>query len=727
MSDLLHTKLATVRRKRAAVAVATAVGAAAGLVVLSAAVTMTADWWFELSFTVRAAILAIELAAALTILVRRAVLPLVAPPDDDEVALTVERAMPEFRSRLISAIQLVHPGAVPAGAAGAMVSQLVRETEAVAEPIDFAAVVPTRQMTRVLSLAAVVVAVGLAGFAYGRQTSADLLRRHVLVPGVDVPRKTRVVIVDGDKAVAKGDAVTLDASAEGIVPDGGTVRVYYASNPTRPQSFPMDADPARAGHFLRPIDAVPESFEYDVQLYDGRSARHKVDVVTRPAAQSLELRQLFPKYTKLPDAKRMPGDLPLLAGSRLAIGVKATKPVRTTPTSDGRYNRVQLIGVDAEFPLAPDINDPTRLMAVDNRETSIPLPPGTRGFKVVLVDERGVSSKDETEYRIDLVPDRPPTVAVTAPVDREMLVTTKAAVDVGFDAADDFAVGQLALVYRRLQNGDQPPPSPNGLTAAYFANPDLAGKPAVTQIEPVIDFTLDWPAAQDVRPAELYSDRFQGWVVPPTTGRYRFKFAHDDGMRFTFDGRKLVDNWGGGVGESETEALTLEAGKRYAVVIEHSNVGGGPSMLKFQWSRDGGAYELVPEDALRNLDADELEKARDEHVVQLDVGDGTQRAARGYYRWEMAKATPAVSEGDVLEWWLEARDTNDATGPGVTRSERHTVRVVTEAEKRAELMSRVADRFGKIDALSSDQSDLSQRLGTMVREIPGGAAPAAKP
>ncbi|HLL89338.1 MAG TPA: PA14 domain-containing protein [Tepidisphaeraceae bacterium] len=720
MSDLLHTKLAAVRRKRAAVAVATAVGAAVGVAVLVATVEMMIDWWFELSFTVRAAVLAIELAAAVTILVRWAVLPLVAAPDDDELALTVERSVPEFRSRLISAVQLIRPGAVPAGAAGGMVAALVRETERVAEPIDFAAVIPTRDMTRVLSLAAVAVVLGIAGLAYGGATAADLLKRHVLVPGVDVPRKTRVVVTDGDMAVAKGDAVTLAASADGIVPKAGTIRLYYASNPSRPQTFTMEADPANPAAFARAIDAVPESFEYEVQLYDGRSKRHKVDVVPRPAVQSLELRQIFPPYAKLPDAQRMPGDLSLLAGSRLAINVRATKRVRTAPSPDGRGNRVRLVGSDVDFPLQPDPSDPTRLTAVDGGARSVPLPPGTTAFKILLVDANGVTSKDETAYRIDLVPDRAPQVVVTAPTDPEMLVTPKATVDVGFDAADDFAVGQLSLVYRRLQNTEQPAASPNGLTATYFANPDLAGKPEVTQVDPIVDFSFDDNSWQGVRPAHRYSNRFQGWLVPPQTGQYRFKFPSDDGMRFTLDGRKVVDKWGGPT-EPQTEPLTLEGGRRYSIIIEHANSGGGPSHLRFLWSKDGGAYDLVPEDALRNLDAERLEKARDEHTIRLDVGPAQQRAVRGYYPWVMSRVTPSLGPGDVIEWWLEVRDTNDATGPGVTRSERHTIRVVTEAEKRAELMSRVADRFGRIDELSGEQADLSQRLGTMVREAPDGA------
>lgn len=76
------------------------------------------------------------------------IVPLARQPDDDMVALIVEKARPEFRSRLISSLQLTLPGAIPAGAAPVMVRALVTETEAMAGPMDFNAIIPTRDLKK---------------------------------------------------------------------------------------------------------------------------------------------------------------------------------------------------------------------------------------------------------------------------------------------------------------------------------------------------------------------------------------------------------------------------------------------------------------------------------------------------------------------------------------------------------------------------------------------------
>src|SRR5260370_37485548 len=60
----------------------------------------------------------------------------------------VEKARPEFRSRLIAAIQLTRPGALPPGASAALVDAMIEETEAMAAPLDFNRLVATDKVTK---------------------------------------------------------------------------------------------------------------------------------------------------------------------------------------------------------------------------------------------------------------------------------------------------------------------------------------------------------------------------------------------------------------------------------------------------------------------------------------------------------------------------------------------------------------------------------------------------
>jgi hypothetical protein len=719
MSTHLQSKLGQVRRKRGVVGIAT--GAAAVVVVVVAATMVTAllDWWLDLPYVVRALLLALQLAAAAALVVRLAVWPVVRGADEESLALSVEQRWPIFRSRLISAIQLGRAGAVPAGVGAAFVTQLVRETEQVADSVDFGAVVPMRPMSRVVALAIAVLAAGGAATVYGERTAIDLIKRAALVPGVDVPRKTRVVIVDGDHFIAQGDRVTLTAVAEGVVPKAGTLTATSARGVV--QEYPLSPDPSKPDTFSLTVEAVPESFQYVVRLNDGTSATHRVQTVTRPAVATVAVRQVYPTYTGLPEATQPTGSLTFLAGSRMVLDVTATKKLQLRPTADGRRSVVKFIGTDVEYPLEPDINDATKAHVTHEGQRSVPLPKGARAMRIELIDDTGVASRNETEYRIDVIPDRAPSLAVTSPLDREMLVTSKGAVNVGFDVADDFAVARLDLKYRLLPTGDavaEPAAeSPNGLTGTYFDKPNFGGK-SVTQIDPTIDFDWGGKGPLDNFPTDQFSVRWRGQIQATDAGTYRFTLKKDDGVRLWVDGQQIVDEWRDSNMPVESKPVQLPGGKPVDITLEYFEAGGNASITML-WSRDGGEPEPVPYESLFHADAAKvLAKVNEKDAaksIPLEIGR-SPKAARGFYPWKVSDLSATVPVGRAVEWWLEARDNNDATGPGVAASERYVFRVVTEAEKRAELMSRLGDYFGQIDAVREGQVDQSTKLGTMVQE-----------
>src|SRR5689334_19951960 len=108
MSEILQAKISSVRRKSVIVALATGIAAAVGTFVLLLAVSMMLDLWWSgsgLPFTARAALLAINLAAVVWVLLYSVFGPILYGPDDDDIALMVEDAEPAFRTRLIASVQ----------------------------------------------------------------------------------------------------------------------------------------------------------------------------------------------------------------------------------------------------------------------------------------------------------------------------------------------------------------------------------------------------------------------------------------------------------------------------------------------------------------------------------------------------------------------------------------------------------------------------------------------
>jgi hypothetical protein len=108
-----------------------------------------------------------------------------------------------------------------------------------------------------------------------------------------------------------------------------------------------------------------------------------------------------------------------------------------------------------------------------------------------------------------------------------------------------------------------------------------------------------------------------------------------------------------------------------------------------------------------------------EKSLALDLEGAKAAKLRRRYEWRIAETMPEAREGSVIEYWLEAEDNNNVTGPGLGVSERQMVKVVSEAEKRADLLNRASDFLGSINDLVTDQEKLNRNLGDMIRAKTG--------
>ena len=99
-----------------------------------------------------------------------------------------------------------------------------------------------------------------------------------------------------------------------------------------------------------------------------------------------------------------------------------------------------------------------------------------------------------------------------------------------------------------------------------------------------------------------------------------------------------------------------------------------------------------------------------ESVVDLNLGENPA-AVRGVYRHQLARLTPQPLEGDLIEWWLEAVDGNDATGPGKVVTDVYRARVVSEIEKRAELLAKFGEAGSTFNDLAETQQTVNEKLG----------------
>jgi hypothetical protein len=108
-----------------------------------------------------------------------------------------------------------------------------------------------------------------------------------------------------------------------------------------------------------------------------------------------------------------------------------------------------------------------------------------------------------------------------------------------------------------------------------------------------------------------------------------------------------------------------------------------------------------------------------EKFIDMDLGGETPQRLRRRYEWKLPETLPGLEEGSQIEYWLEAEDNNNATGPGVGSTDHQMVKIVSPEEKRADLLNRAGDYLGSISDVASDQEKLNKNLGQIIRAKTG--------
>ncbi|MEO6738801.1 MAG: DUF4175 family protein [Chthoniobacteraceae bacterium] len=420
-----------VRRRQGTVAVRTGIAMAITALLAWLAIGMPLDWLFALPFPARAVLLMCGLGGAGMLAWRFGIRHWLHQPDDDRVALAIERALPQFRSRFIASVQLSRQ---QDGVSHSLVKALITETNGIAADAPFDDAVKTDSLRHWGRIAAGATVLAATLWFAGGRASWPLFQRAWLV-NVPVPRKTMIMAFTGDRVIAIGDDLRIEATAAGSVPKSGRLVIESANG--RRQEFSLDATPAEPIRFARTLLSVQENFRYRIELGDNRTDLANMRVRARPAVASFACEQQWPAYTKLPPVRRQPGNLKLLAGTNLAVRITATSALRSAT--------LRLTGAEPT-----NVIRSTALIASDSGEwtgtAEIPAK-DVAGMTFHLTDTEGVESRAMAVHRIEVVPDTPPTIRILLPARREELLTHNATLLLGFEAKDDFGVAKVLLHY----------------------------------------------------------------------------------------------------------------------------------------------------------------------------------------------------------------------------------------------------------------------------------------
>jgi beta-glucosidase len=185
------------------------------------------------------------------------------------------------------------------------------------------------------------------------------------------------------------------------------------------------------------------------------------------------------------------------------------------------------------------------------------------------------------------------------------------------------------------------PDGERGLRAEYFANPNLEGSPTLKRVDEAVNF--DWGMSNPAPglPADDFSVRWTGKLVPSVSGKYHLGAIADDGVRVYLDGKLIAEDWTQHAPTTVTGEVTLEANRSYEVKMEYYE------------SKIGAVAKLVWEPPAINTGspyAEAVKIAKEAEAVVLVLGISSQLEGE-----EMTVREPGFLGGDRTDIKLPAR------------------------------------------------------------------------
>jgi alpha-L-fucosidase len=179
-------------------------------------------------------------------------------------------------------------------------------------------------------------------------------------------------------------------------------------------------------------------------------------------------------------------------------------------------------------------------------------------------------------------------------------VTVRAAGD-GYDVIPSgAATNAIATVIEADISTPAPAPAGTGtgLKAEYFNNTGFTGAPAVTRVDPTVNYAWRFsgsPAA--AIGTDNFASRWTGQIQPRYSETYTFTTVSDDTVRLWVNGQLVISNTNPHGATVDRGSITLTAGQRYDIRMEQTD-NGGEAYAKLLWASPNTPAQIVPKSQL---------------------------------------------------------------------------------------------------------------------------------
>ncbi|MBL8738964.1 MAG: hypothetical protein JNL12_21235 [Planctomycetes bacterium] len=304
-------------------------GLLALLLVAFALPSFLTDRSLRLEWIYRAVLLASFVVVVGRLVLRRLVVPLRQPLDDEEMALAVERSAPEVRQALISSLQFARDlrGGGRSADSPALMAAVVEDVRGRLSSIPFAQAIDRQRVRRFGAGLLTALACFGAWALLDAGTLGLWARRNLLLADVDWPRYTRLSLVDSPHEVRlpQGDALTVRVAVDGEMPDQAFVAFRFEDGETGSEAL------SRTGEreFTWTIESVRTDAQLAITAGDSLELPLAVTIVERPRLEGLVVTVVFPDYMERAplEVPTSEGELRLPKGASLQLRGQSHKPL----------------------------------------------------------------------------------------------------------------------------------------------------------------------------------------------------------------------------------------------------------------------------------------------------------------------------------------------------------------------------------------------------------------
>jgi len=350
-------------------------------------------------------------------------------PGIEEISRMVEGAFPQFKDKLISAVQLGNLDEESLrGQSPDLVRALVGRAAEELRPLRAERSVSTRCLVSLARISySLAILFLLLSILFPLSLAGGFFRLADYGHTYSPPGSIIIFTLVRDSSIIRGENFTNSGFFSSKT---APLRLFWRWKDSDVwNTRPVKVD-EKTGYFTSTIEKPRLSFSYYLESGPSATPHYRVNVIERPVVENIELSLLFPAYTGMGTVVRKDndGNIRALRGTRVNITVRANKPLRSMSIqwNDSTSSTCPVNGSSgqAAFTITGDMD-----------------------YTIGLMDTLGIKDINPILYRITSLEDEKPTVSILSPK-VDAFLSRNMTLSVLYRAGDDYGISQVSLQYK---------------------------------------------------------------------------------------------------------------------------------------------------------------------------------------------------------------------------------------------------------------------------------------